>query len=55
MIICTLARIRDATSLPTSAEMIQRWPKNLRNSKDILVFVPHLGFRTQPMSIPDAM
>ena len=43
MIIFNLARIGDATSLHTTAQMVQKWPKNLQNCEDFMVFCLILG------------
>ena len=36
-------RIGDGTSLHTSAQMLQKWPKNLHNCEDFMVFCLILG------------
>ena len=44
MVRCNLVLIQHATILHTSAQMVKKWPKNLQNSEDFMVFCLILGF-----------
>ena len=43
MIMFNLVHIGDATSLHTSAPMVQKWPKNLQDGEDFMVVCLLLG------------
>ena len=43
VVICNLVRIQHATSLHTSAQMVQKWPKNLQHCEYFMVFCLNLA------------
>ena len=52
MIICNLLLIVDATSLHTSAQMVQRWPEELQSCEDVMVLCLIFGSAGSPCASP---